>query len=152
MTTRDQPIKILFVESVDDAITRRRHRLLAADPRLTRYQLYYFYAITLTPEEQSMLELGIAPDLMLVREELAMRLEQEIQKVDPQFVLLHTGFVFRRFPSVFFAVFTELRNKYRNCSFGLQPREGLKIDEDAFDQTEEIANLQRLIFRDILDL
>jgi hypothetical protein len=99
-----------------------------------------------------MLELGIAPDLMLVREELAMRLEQEIQKVDPQFVLLHTGFVFRRFPSVFFAVFTELRNKYRNCSFGLQPREGLKIDEDAFDQTEEIANLQRLIFRDILDL
>lgn len=144
--------KILFVDSVDDSITKRRHRILASDPRLGGYELHYFYAAVLTSEQEAVLAAGMPPDLTLVEEELAKRLDNEIQSVEPQFLLLHTGFVFRRFPSVFFRVFAQLKEKYPTCRFGIQPREGLTIDQAAFHQTEEVIKLQRLVFREILDL
>jgi hypothetical protein len=148
----DKRIKILFVESVDDDITRRRHGLLASDSRLNGYELHYFYATILTPEQQAGLAVGMAPDLTLSDEELFGRLEKEIQRIHPRFVFLHTGFVFRRFPSVFIRVFARLKQKYPNCRFGLQPREGLIVNGAAFDQTDEVVKLQRLIFTDILQL
>jgi hypothetical protein len=145
-------IKILFVESVDDSITKRRHRILASDPRLAGYELHYVYAVVLTQEQEAVLAAGLPPDLTLVEEELANRLDHEIQSIKPQFVLLHTGFVFRRFPSVFFRVFTQLKEKYPTCRFGIQPRDRLTIDQAAFHQTDEVIKLQRLVFREILDL
>jgi hypothetical protein len=144
--------KILFVDSVDDSITKRRHRILASDPRLAGYELHYFYAAVLTPEQEVVLAAGMVPDLTLVEEELANRLDNEIQSIEPQFVLLHTGFVFRRFPSVFFRVFAQLKKNYPTCRFGIQPREGLTIDRETFDQTDEVIKLQQLVFREILHL
>jgi hypothetical protein len=144
--------KILFVDSVDDSITQRRHRILASDPRLAGYELYYFYAAVLTPEQEAVLAAGVAPDLKLVEEDLANRLDNEIKSIEPQFVLLHTGFVFRRFPSAFFRVFAQLKEKHPTCRFGIQPREGLSIDQAAFHQTDEVIKLQHLVFREVLNL
>ena len=144
--------RILFVDSVDDSITKRRHRIIDSDPRLAGYELYYFYAAVLTPEQEAVLAAGVAPDLKLVEEELANRLDNEIQSIEPQFVLLHTGFVFRRFPSAFFRVFAQLKEKHPTCRFGIQPREGLSIDQAAFHQTDEVIKLQQLVFREILNL
>jgi hypothetical protein len=144
--------KILFVDSVDDSITKRRHRILASDPRLAGYELHYFYAAVLTPEQEAVLAAGMVPDLTLVEEELAKRLDNEIQSIEPQFVLLHTGFVFRRFPSLFFRVFAQMKKNYSTCRFGIQPREGLTIDQGTFDQTDEVIKLQQLVFREILGL
>jgi hypothetical protein len=144
--------KILFVDSVDDSITKRRHRILASDPRLAGYELHYFYAAVLTPEQEAVLAAGMVPDLTLAEGELANRLDNEIQSIEPQFVLLHTGFVFRRFPSAFFRVFAQLKEKYPTCRFGIQPREGLRIDPAAVHQTDEVMKLEQLVFRDILNL
>jgi hypothetical protein len=144
--------KILFVDSVDDSITKRRHRILASDPRLAAYELHYFYAAVLTPKQEAVLAAGMLPDLTLVEEELANRLENDIHSIEPQFVLLHTGFVFRRFPSVFFRVFAQLKKSHPTCRFGIQPREDLTIDPEAFDQTDEVTKLQELVFREILNL
>jgi hypothetical protein len=144
--------KILFVDSVDDSITKRRHRILATDPRLAGYELHYFYAAVLTPEQEAVLAVGVAPDVNVVGEELANRLDSEIQRVGPRFVLLHTGFVFRRFPSVFFRVFARLKKKHPTCLFGVQLREGLTIDRGTFDETDEVTKLQQLVFREILHL
>jgi hypothetical protein len=144
--------KILFVDSVDDSITKRRHRVLALDPRLAGYELHYFYTAILTPEQEALLTGGFAPDFKFVEEELANRLDKEIESIEPQFVLLHTGFVFRRFSSAFFRVFARLKEKYRTCRFGIQPRDGLRIDQAVFHQTDEVMKLQQLVFRDILNL
>ena len=144
--------KILFVDSVDDDITKRRHRILGSDPRLASHELHYFYAVTLTLQQEELLAVGFPPSFDLVENELAARLNNEIKRTQPQFVLLHTGFVFRQFPSVFFRVFTQLKEKYPACRFGMQPREGLSVDSAAFHQTDDVIKLQQLVFREILDL
>jgi hypothetical protein len=59
--------KILFVDSVDDSITKRRHRILASDPRLAAYKLHYFYAAVLTPDQEAVLAAGTLPHVTLSR-------------------------------------------------------------------------------------
>jgi hypothetical protein len=145
-------IKVLFVDSVDDAITRNRHQLLSAHPKLKNYEFDYCYAKTFSEEEQAGLEVGIAPDFSLSEEALFGVIDYKIRSFHPHFVLLHTGFVFRRFPSVFVAVFAKLKRSSPECRFGLQPREGLSVDQAAFDKTEGVIELQNLIFKEALNL
>lgn len=135
---------ILIVESVDDWASRDRHKTLMESPWLVDYKFSFCYALHSNGQAaiEDLLDLLVANPP--TEEKLGEILRQAILKVDPHFVLLHTGFVFHRSPEIFYTVFRRLRQEFPRIGFGYQERDGLRVDPKAFDRNAE--PMQNLFF------
>ena len=139
-------IHILVVQSVEDGVTRERHGILMENLEKRKYAVSFCYA--LHSEGDVVLE-GLL-DLLAAHppteEELGSKLRTAILKAEPHFTLLHTGFVFSRYPEVFYAVFRRLREEFPRVRFGYQERKGLKVDSEAFNNDTGTREMQKLFF------
>jgi len=143
---------ILIVDSIDDEITRRRHALLASSPRTAGYQITYAYALDPDEDDQDMHYLDILARNPPTKDGLYGRIKTSIERYKPDYVLLHTGFVFRRHPELFYEVFRMLRAEFGAIGFGFQERDDMIVDSTAFTAREDVRSIQSLFFHDILGL
>ena len=144
--------KVLIIDSVDDALTKRRHALLDNSSLLkqSRIALEYCYAVTLTDEQQLLLDSGVSPDFVLTEVSLFKIIKHAIDLTHPQYVFAHSGFVYRKYTNIFKTVFPQLRQAYPNIKFGIQVRPGMSIDKGAFEMSSSTLEIQNLIFTEAL--
>jgi len=143
-------VNVLMVDSVNDDITQRRHRALSLSGQLRHIVFEYCYAADLDERQESMLRAGMLPRVTLNEDSLCAKIEEAIQRFRPQYVLLHTGFVYRQHPDVFVRVFSRLKRTYLGVMFGVQLRPGMFADPQAFHTSAPVVALQRLIFDEVL--
>jgi hypothetical protein len=144
-------IRILVVESIDDEITRSRHRILGNSPRLQEYQFSSCYALDAEGQDAQEDLLSLMARHPPTEEGLARNMRKAIQQATPDFVLLHTGFVFQSYQKVFYSVWSCLRQEFPDIRFGYEERDGLNIiDPEAFDLDAETQQMQRLFFERIV--
>jgi hypothetical protein len=137
---------VLMVDSVDDAITRRRHSFLASSELLQGITLQYCYAIELSEPDKADLDLGIGPDFQLTKNMLFGRVDRAIRSFHPDYVMVHSGFVYRRYPQVYRGAFAQLKHSHPDVRIGLQLRPGIEIDPIAFDTDPAVREIHDLIF------
>jgi hypothetical protein len=137
---------VLIVDSVDDRITRRRHAVLASCKLLKEITLDYCYAIDLSDSQASALSAGFMPEFQLSEDTLFCRVDSAIRSFKPTCVLVHSGFVYRRYPNVYGRVFARLKRSYPRVSFGIQIRPGLEVDRNVFSMIGDVREIHDLIF------
>src|SRR5690349_24530380 len=117
--------KVLIVDSVDDSLTRRRHAKLASSQLLENITLDYCYAIELSESAKAELDHGLEPEFELTEDTLFQRVDHAIQSFQPNYVMVHSGFVYRRYPEVYDKAFTRLKQSHPIVRFGIQHRPGI---------------------------
>ncbi len=144
--------QILIVDSVEDDITRRRHSILENSPRIKGYTINYVYAIELEEKDQFLGPIEILDNIEFKEESLYNSLKKRIELLVPDYVLLHTGFIFRAYPNIFYSVFKKLKLDFPNTGFGFQERWEMVVDKSAFSDTADVRSLQNLFFKQILGI
>lgn len=147
-----QTNRVLILESVDDALTRRRSKHLSESPILQGYIVEHCYAVEISEQDRKKPTPVMMEDVIsrpLKSEDLLIRIEEKIRSFQPNFLLLHTGFVFHANLQTFIEVLRNLKTKYPNIKLGYQGRsefENRFFEEGIFDQSSEIKKLENLFF------
>ena len=143
--------KVLIVDSVEDKITRRRHALFARSELLLTFALEYCYAIELPESEKAKLDFGFAPDFQLTENSLFERVDTAVRSFEPDCVMVHSGFVYRRFSEAYRKAFARLKQMHPKIPVGIQLRPGMTVDSTAFDSNEFVHGIHDLIFVRVLE-
>lgn len=145
-----QNLRVLIIESVDDDLTRRRAEHLANSSVLKEYIIDHCYAMEITENDRNkpiQIMMSDVTSRSLKKEDLFRRLDVKTQSFQPNFILLHTGFIFHTFQITFIQVLKQLKTKYPQIKFGYEIRPTIDrdlIEEGIFDtgiETKEIENL-----------
>ena len=142
-------VKVLMVDSVNDELTQRRHAFLESNKRLQHIKFKFCYAVDLDPEQEASIRAHILPLITIVEDDLVKRIFKAAQRSRPQFIILHTGFVFRQNQAVFIRVFTSLKRMIPDVIFGVQMQHGMVRDREAFHETNAVLNLERELFPEV---
>jgi hypothetical protein len=142
---------VMLVESVNDRITRRRHTHLESSSLLSDIKLTFCYAADISPEEEQGIGFGMLPSIEVSEAALFDRVDQAIKEVKPDYVIVHSGFVFRQNSDAFMRAFERLRSAHSQVGFGIQERHGLEFSRKTFHQTGRIKELHTLIFEAVLN-
>jgi hypothetical protein len=138
--------RVLIVNSIDDSITRNRATLLAQSPRLSAYEILHTYVIDVTTHRDYETACDMLREQPLNADEVFTKLRCAIDANSPDVVVAHTGFVFARFPSLFFEVFRRLRSTFPNVRFAFQPHHAIPIDPSAQDDGVFVEGVVRDVF------
>jgi hypothetical protein len=88
----------------------------------------------------------ILPSIKIDQAVLFDRIDRAIRACTPDYVILHTGFVFEQNRETFERVFEKLVDAYPKIEFGIQERPGLDVFNEIFRQTGRVKQLHDLIF------
>jgi hypothetical protein len=141
---------VLIVDSIEDEITNNRHRILNSSPLLRDYIIHYCYSTEFDDTQKQKISIGQTPYFVLEEKELYSRIEEAIQKHNPDYILIHSGFVFCRYPEIFLDVIEKLKKSHPQIGLGLQTRPFLNIDSNFLNCNEEVIALEKLIFHEAL--
>jgi hypothetical protein len=133
--------RILLLQSVQDRITDRRIWRIKNNPELKDYTIENFYAIELSnsQREKDVDDMMMEVETQGINEDdLLKRLDLKIQSFQPEVLIIHGGFVFRKFPKIFLKVLSKLKTKFPTIRFGLQGQEYLDFRIDVFPEFKKI--------------
>ena len=142
--------KIIILQSVQDSITFRREMRIQNSPFLQEYEFEHIYAIVLSPEQQR-----LPTELMMMQvdqnkldgEDLLKRITAKLESFKPDILIIHSGFVFHRFPEEMLSVLKSLKTSYPTLRMGIQSH-FYKDNEQLgiFEYSSEIDDLISKIF------
>jgi hypothetical protein len=145
--------RVLVLQSVEDEITERRSRRMRESPFLRGNHFEQFYAIELTKEQRRQptpLMMQQVENATLDETELTERLTRSIDRFKPNVLVVHLGFVFRRYSEAMLAALATIKARFPHIKIGVEHSErltsmdpGLKM---IFDESKEIQDLVAEIF------
>jgi|GEM_PF-6874207 len=135
-------LRALILNSVDDDETMHRKRRMDESPILSKYLINHSYAIELS-DEQKLLPANVMMSQIIngtIGEvDMFNRLKTNIMNYNPDVLLVHTGFVFRAFPSEIISVLDKIKSEFPNLKIGMQKMVG------TYD-SEQVANIINDLF------
>ena len=137
---------VLVIDSVDDDITRYRHSLHLRDYRLMHYRISYMYAVDINDEEREDLNHFVIPRFEIDEDELYGKLISAITRSNPSIIIVHTGFVFDRYPKIFAQTLKKLKTQNSNIDIGIQWCFEQESFDFSFNNTEEVKTLVKVFF------
>src|SRR3981081_1320310 len=115
--------RVLVLQSVNDALTARRMERIANSPRLSKYSIRPSYAIRLSRQQQAMdvsEMMGAINEIGVDTNRLLEDLNKVFVDVQPEFFVIHSGFVFTRFPREILGVLRKLKKQHPSVRFGIE--------------------------------
>jgi hypothetical protein len=115
--------RVLVLQSVNDALTARRMERTANSPRLSNYSIRPSYAIRLSKQQQAM---DVSKMMATIHKagidtkRLLDDLNKDVEDFQPEFLVVHSGFVFTQFPTEILSVLRRLKIKHQSVRFGIQ--------------------------------
>jgi hypothetical protein len=142
--------RILLVESVDDALTQRRHLRLETSSLLESYRISYCFASSINLDAVCCSGEELEKLLKLDEDGLFERVQTAIVAERPKHVIVHTGLIFSRNIELYYAVFAKLADLHPKVVFSIQERPGLDFPSDVFACNVVVKKLHALIFNTVL--
>jgi hypothetical protein len=147
-----QLVRVLLLESVDDAIAARRRRAIERNPTLSGYVFAHCYVLDLTDEERA---LGELRRTTLDSHDVLTKLAEDVGRFHPEVLLVHTGMALTRFPVPILSAVSALKAQSPKLKMGIQKRDWFGISAevkaligqpDLFDESPDIDLLRREVF------
>jgi hypothetical protein len=124
--------------------------MLNNSPRVKGYFIDYCYSAIINDDDKKLPFPLLANKVKVTVDNLYDRIAKKIKLMQPNIILFHTGFIFRRYPETYYEVTKKLKMDFPDISFGYQERRDMQIDNSFFDKDEKIIQVQDLIFKEIL--
>lgn len=142
--------RILILDSINDSITRRRTALMNIVFRELSVEHEYLVNIKKEDVEQTHideLEYWFSQRCPFSHEECLEALENKIKQFNPNYILLHTGIVFRHYPKDVLQLLKDIKIIYPKIKIGYQYHPLCKdLDDVVFDRDEITKKIEDLIF------
>lgn len=142
--------RILVLQSVEDSVTQHRKLRMEQSPFLRDYKFDHCYAFELTKKQKASVTFEMIEQVkraLLDETDLIKRLEKEIRKFEPDALIVHYGFVFRRFPSEMSSALVIIKSKFPNLRIGIEEREPIASElKLILDSSNEIRSIITEIF------
>ena len=150
---------ILFLQSVNDSITRTREMLLRTHHSLAGFSLRFCYALD-SAEKDTFKLMSSFKKGDLDTDDLELRLFRDIRRFSPILVVVHAGFVFRTSPAQMLDVLSKAKSIFPQVPFGILERpeylesdpefsqfwNSIKTRDNIFRVTKELEKVRRVFF------
>ena len=144
--------RILVLQSVDDEITHRRKMRMEHSPILQNYAFDFCYAIDLTDEQKALpmpLMMDKVEQSTIDEGDLLERMSQKVLTFKPDLLIVHAGFVFRRFPEEMLSALNALKTRFPDLDMAIESRGRFAQQSEfsaIFESSTEISMLVDQIF------
>jgi hypothetical protein len=128
-------LEVLVVYSWDDVVSQMRYERMR---RILRYGPFRFEQCFALPN----------PDEETRSETIVASVSEEIDRLQPDILLVHTGAAYHQNPEEYAKAFIDIHSKYPNLRLGLERRraEPSMRDLEIFEISEEMRSIENTVF------
>jgi hypothetical protein len=151
--------RVLVIQSVEDEVAAHRVRRMTTSPLLRDFEFEQFYWIELSEKQRQRLyqsPFGRVDFTFSAHELLEQsvdldtwepRLQDSVEAFSPQLVIVHHGFVFRRYSIAIISVLRAVKERFPYLRMGMEGRD-LDIPDHVmlFEDSKEMRDLLSEIF------
>jgi hypothetical protein len=126
--------RVLIIESINDRLSRKRAEITANTPQYRDLIIEHCFAVNPTIEDLKKIDVFQGPSALaecaaweargapLTNAELKKIIETKVVDFNPDTIMLHTGFVFHKYPDTFLQVLEQIKIEHPSIKIGYQYR------------------------------
>ena len=151
--------RIVFVESTNDKVALNRRKKIQNSAALKDYTVSFVFAIDQRAENlhpgalTRAFGFGEQIPLVSIAETLFSSLAARVLRVEPQLVLIYTGFVFKQFHNDYYLTLKRIKQNFpdvRIGRFGVDTTVAQDAPDGVFDRTREVKAIETLFLDHVL--